>query len=51
LRGLYEAKGTTFTLDQPDIENQLERMCAYRVPMDEAVRTVVRKVCADANLD
>jgi hypothetical protein len=41
----------TFVLDQRDIEDQLERMCAYRVPMDEAVRTVVRKACTDADLD
>ncbi|WP_267643908.1 hypothetical protein [Haloarchaeobius amylolyticus] len=41
----------TFALDQLDIEDQLERMCAYRVPMDEAVRTIVRKACTDADLD
>ena len=41
----------TFALDQRDIEDQLERMCAYRVPMDEAVRTIVRKACTDADLD
>jgi len=41
----------TFVLDQREIEDQLERMCAYRVPADEAVRTVVRKACDDAGLD
>ena len=38
----------TFGFDQHDIENRLERLCAYRVPADEAVRTLVRKACADA---
>lgn len=41
----------TFVLDQRDIEDQLERMCTYRVPMDEPIRTVVRKACTDADLD
>ncbi len=29
---------------------QLERLYAYRVPVDEAVWTLVRKACADADL-
>jgi hypothetical protein len=40
----------TFEFEQHDVEKQLERLCAYRVPADEAVRTLVRKACADAGL-
>ena len=41
----------TFGFDQHDIENRLERLCEHRVPADEAVRTLVRKACADADLE
>nr|WP_318571275.1 hypothetical protein [Salinigranum marinum] len=40
-----------FALDTEDVAAQLERLCAYRVPADEAVRTLVRKACADADLE
>jgi len=40
-----------FALDSEDVAAQLERLCAYRVPADEAVRTLVRKACADADLE
>lgn len=34
-----------FALDTEDVAAQLERLCAYRVPADEAVRTpVLRRV-------
>nr|WP_255152930.1 hypothetical protein [Halorarius halobius] len=40
-----------FALDTEDVTAQLERLCAYRVPMDEAVRTLLRKACGDADLE
>jgi len=40
-----------FALDTEDVAAQLERLCAYRVPADEAVRTLVRKACDDADLE
>jgi hypothetical protein len=39
-----------FALDTKDVTVQLERLCAYRVPVDGAVRTPVYKMCADADL-
>jgi RPA family protein len=40
-----------FDLDEHDVLVQLERLCAYRVPLDEAVRTLVRKLCGEAGLE
>ena len=40
-----------FDLDTEDVTDQLERLCAYRVPMDESVWTLIRKACADADLE
>jgi len=40
-----------FALDTEDVTAHLERLCAYRVPMDEAVRTFVRKACGAADLE
>jgi RPA family protein len=38
-------------IDRADVERELEQLVAYRVPLDEAVRTVVRGAIADAGLD
>jgi len=46
-----DENNSTFAIEQRDIEAQLEHLHSYRIPLDEAVRTVVRKACTDAGLE
>jgi RPA family protein len=46
-----DAERPTSHIEQADIERELERLVAHHVPVDEAVRTVVRSAIDDAGLE